>query len=530
MRYGNFSRSVSVKDDLVAQKTWKQLLKSPHCCRWLLSAQEEMSSLQGMSTWKLVPPPNARKVIRCKWVFKVKHREDGSVLKLKAPLIAMAFSQVQGLDFSEVFAPTLQMESLRLVFALLGHKDWVGRQIDFKTAFLNGRLDEPVYMSQPPGFEDPSRPDWVCEVSRAIYGLRQSPRQWNLELSSAMTSLGMTQSSYDPSLFYKLENGVLVGTVAAHVDELAVVGMPNFVKNFITDISSKFKVGSDEELHLFLSLSVQRDRKSKTVSIGQPHYIESVSNRFLSPTNFKTVQSPTSKSFKLLQKQLLETPKAPPEYNQLIGSLLWISQCTRPDVAFVVNRLSQFLQDPSLNHWHAALRVLQYLSSSRNLRLVLGGQSLNLTGYADSDWAEDSNDRRSTSGYTYRLGLSVISWKSKKQPTVSLSSTEAEYKSLSNACKEGLWLRNLMSELHLCKSVPVALFVNNSGAKALAKNPLHHSRTKHIDARHHFIRECVNWSLFKVCHVPTADMLANMLTKPLPRVMLQKHRFLFGLV
>lgn len=194
-----------------------------------------------MGTWKLVPPPKGQKIIWCKWVFRVKQWEDGSILKLKAQLVAMGFSQVQGLYFYEVFAPNLRMESLCLVLSLLGHKDWIGRQIDFKTAFLNGQLDKPMYMSQPPGFEDPSRPDWVCKVSCAIYGLRQSPRQWNLELSSAMVSLGLAQSLYNPALYYKIVNGELVGPIAAHVDNLAVVGTPTFVASFIKDISKTFQ-------------------------------------------------------------------------------------------------------------------------------------------------------------------------------------------------------------------------------------------------------------------------------------------------
>lgn len=161
---------------------------------------------------------------------------------------------------------------------------------------------------------------------------------------------GLAQSSYDPSLYYKLEDGFLVGAVAAHVDDLAVVGLPGFVRSFITGISGKFKVGLDEDLHLFLLLSIQRDRGAKTVLISQSHYIESVRNRFLSSDDSKTTPSPTATSFKLLRKRLPDSTKAPPEYNQLIGSLLWISQFSRPDIAFAVNKLSQFLQDPSVEH------------------------------------------------------------------------------------------------------------------------------------------------------------------------------------
>jgi hypothetical protein len=216
-------------------------------------------------------------------------------------------------------------------------------------------------------------------------------------------------------------------------------------------------------------------------------------------------------------------------YNQLIGSLLWVSQCTLPNVAFAINRLSQHLQDPSEAHWAAGICVLNYLILTKNLRLCLGGE-LTCSGYSDSDWAEDRDDRRSTSGYTFCVGDGEISWKSCKQATVSLSSTEAEYKSLSDSCKEGLWLRHLITKLHLRPNTAIPLHVDNEGAEALAKNPEHHARTKHIHARYHFIRECVQDDKISLLHVSTHDMLADMLTKPLSRVLLKRNRERFGLV
>ena len=194
-----------------------------------------------------------------------------------------------------------------------------------------------------------------------------------------------------------------------------------------------------------------------------------------------------------------------------------------------MNRLSQFLRDPSESHWRAAVRVLQYLISTKDLRLRLGG-SLNCSGFSDSDWAEDQHDQRSTSAYTYQLGVGAISWKSRKQVSVSLSSTEAEYKAMSDACKEGLWLLHLLRELKLIPSTFIPLHVDNAGAKALAKNPEHHSRTKHIDARFHFIQDCIKKSKLQVLHLSTKDMLADMLTKPLGRVLLQSHHSVFGVV
>jgi hypothetical protein len=198
-------------------------------------------------------------------------------------------------------------------------------------------------------------------------------------------------------------------------------------------------------------------------------------------------------------------------------------------VSFAVNRLSQFLKDTSEWHWNAAVRVLHYLISTKHLRLRLGSP-LTCCGYSDSDWAEDRHDCQSTSTYTYRIGHGAISWKSRKQATVSLSSTEAEYKAMSDSCKEGLWLRNILSELCLRPKAALPLHVDNEGAEALAKNPKHHTRTKHIGTRYHFIRQCVNRRHLSVLHISTKDMLADILTKPLPRVQLELHRTNFGLV
>jgi hypothetical protein len=223
------------------------------------------------------------------------------------------------------------------------------------------------------------------------------------------------------------------------------------------------------------------------------------------------VSTPTNSYFKNLTHRTPSNPVSPCPYPQLIGSLLWVSQCTRPDISFAVNKLSQYLQNPSLSHWLAAVQILNYLCSTADLKLCLGG-SLDLAGYSDSDWGEDRDDRRSTSAYTYRVGDGAISWKSRKQATVSLSSTEAEYKALSDSCKEGLWLRHLLTKLHLHPKTAIPIHVDNKGAKALAKNPEHHARTKHIHVQYHFIRKCVQDESISLLHFSTTNMLADMLT------------------
>ncbi|PLW47587.1 hypothetical protein PCASD_08181 [Puccinia coronata f. sp. avenae] len=438
-RYSSWAKSANTGDDLDRPKTWRQLLKSPSKAKWLKAADEEFSSLLGMETWRLVPRPEKCKVIKSKW----------------------------GIDYNKVFAPTLRQETFRLLCSLLAIRKWEGCQVDFKTAFLNGRLSEPVYMEQPQGFEDPSHPDWVF-------------------------------------------------------------GKPTFVGPLIDCLGKRFNIDANDELHHFLSLKIDWDIDQQLIYLSQAHYIEDMQKRFLAndPT---TAPTPTDLLFKELVQRKPDKAKTSGPYNQLIGSLLWAVQCTRPNISFAISRLSQFLRNPSDAHWKAGLRVLKYLVATKHLRLCLGG-SLTCSGYSDSDWAEDREDRRSTSAYTFRLGNVAISWKSCKQATVLPSSTEAEYKAMSNSCKEGLWLRKLLSELCLQPKAALPLHVDNEGAEALAKNPEHHTRTKHIDARYHFVRHCVRRKRLSILHVSPKEILADMLTKPLACVQLESHRLCFGIV
>lgn len=358
--------SVKEGEGIHVPKTWKQLIHSPDKQKWMKSMGEELRSLIGNEIWRLVPHPIKRKIIRSKWVHKVKHKSDGSIDRLKSRLVAMVFTQVKGIDYNEVFAPTTRLETLRLVLTLLESKRWSGRQVDFKTAFLNGKLSEPVYMTQPPGFKDNEHPDWVCELTRSIYGLKQSPREWNKELHQALISIGLTQSSCNPTLYFKVKERKLQGAVTVHVDDLAVVGEDHFVDFTIKALGEKFKIGAESDLHHFLSLALTQDVENQVIYLSQEQYIKDVCRRFLSSASTKCT-TPTNNNFKDLKYRTKDKEKAPPEYPAIIGSLLWVARCTRPDTSCPVKKLSQFLKDPSISHRNAAIRVLQYLHSTSHL-------------------------------------------------------------------------------------------------------------------------------------------------------------------
>lgn len=532
-RLGEWSKSaVSVPKagvPLDEPRSFKQLLKSSHRQAWLRAADEEYASLLGKGTWTLVPRPAKRRIVRCKWVFRVKRKADGSLSKRKARLVAMGFTQQKGIDYSEVFAPTTRLETLRLLLSILGTRNWAGRQLDVKSAFLNSTLEKPVFMDQPEGYVDPSNPTWVLRLNKAIYGLKQSPRLWNKELHGALVSIGLTQSTLDPTLYLSFRSGKLQGALTVHVDDMCVIGCNEFVNNTCESISSRFEISSNEELKYFLSMEITRDMASRKVFLGQSRYIKDLVQTYLDGS-FTPCATPTAKSFKDLRPRTANDASTDKPFANLVGALLWVAQCTRPDVSFAIARLSQFLRDPSPCHWEAAVRVLRYLASTSELRLSLGGPDLGANGFTDADWAEDRVDRRSTSAYAYLVGCGPISWRSRKQPTVSLSSTEAEYKSLSDACREAIWIRSLLAEMKLRPAAALPLHIDNSGAEALAQNPSHHARTKHIHTRYHFVRECLASNLVSVHHVASKDMAADLLTKPLEKTMLVRARTMLGIV
>ena len=302
----------------------------------------------------------------------------------------MGYSQIHGLEYNEVFSPTLRLEKLRLIFSLMAIKKCSGQQVDFKTVFLNGKLDKQIFMEQPPGFEDQHHPDYVCEVKQSLYGLKQALRQWNLELHNALIDLGLACSNYDPTLYYKIKDNKLLGAISIHVDDLCVIGDDSWVSVIIAALGLRFKIGADEELAHFLSPKITQDFDKKLVFLNQSHYIKDLWACFL-PGNQILVTSPANDTFKDLKKREDNEDQSGGPYPQLIGRLLWLAQFKRPDIAFVVNQLSQFIWNPSNSHWLAAVQVLQYVISTKSLKLCLGGD-MEIAGYSDSDWAEDCKD------------------------------------------------------------------------------------------------------------------------------------------
>jgi hypothetical protein len=478
---------------------------------WRTAMNKEFDALLQNGTWTLVPTSPSMNIVGCKWVFRIKRKADGSIERYKARLVAKGFHQQPGIDFGETYSPVVKPITIRTVLTIAVTAGWPIHQIDVSNAFLHGVLQEDVYMSQPPGFAHPKFPNAVCKLRKALYGLKQAPRAWFSRLSTRLHELGFHGSKSDSSLFI-LRNTTLVIYVLIYVDDI-IITSPNrgAISQLIQDLHSEFALKDLGPLHFFLG--VEATWENGGLRLSQQRYI----NDLLNKTNMsqaKPIGSPMSSSA-VLSKFMGNTMTDPSLYRSTVGSLQYLS-LTRPDIGFAVNKVSQFMQDPRDVHWSAVKRILRYLKGSFDHGLYIHKDSTSaLVAFSDSDWAGCPDDRRSTSGYCIFLGRNLLTWSSKKQPTVSRSSTESEYKALANTTAELIWLQSLFGELGIPLSRAPILHCDNIGATYLTSNPMFHARTKHIAIDYHFVRDRVAAKQLEVKFLSSKDQTADILTKPL---------------
>jgi histone deacetylase 1/2 len=502
--------------DALADSSWRSAMKA------------EFDALQQNSTWTLVPRPSGQNVIGCKWVFKVKHKADGSLDKFKARLVAKGFTQKYGIDYSETFSPVVKPATVRLVLSLAVSRGWHLRQIDISNAFLHGFLDETAYMQQPPGFQDPARPDYVCKLNKAIYGLKQSPRAWYSRLHDRLQQLGFSSSSADTSLFIYIHNGVTI-YMLVYVDDIVIVSSSSdALESLLRQLSVSFLVKDLGPLSYFLGIEVVRN--SGGISLTQQKYACDLLQR-TNMANCRPVSTPMCTHDKLLREsghQLNEEEAF--TYRSTVGALQYLT-LTRPDLSFAVNKVCQYLAHPTDVYWEAVKRILRFVKGTSSTGLsIRRSTATTISVYTDADWAGCGDDRRSTGGFAVFFGPNLVSWSARKQPTVSRSSTEAEYKALANGTAEATWIQSLLKELQVYQARPPVLWCDNLGATYLTVNPVFHARTKHIEVDFHFVREKVALGALDVRFVASADQVADAFTKPATKKMLQRLRSNLNLV
>ena len=519
---------------------------------WYKATDDEVAQLIKFGTWKLVPRP-AGNVLKNKWVFRIKE-QNGVIIRYKARLCACGYSQVAGVDYKDLFSPTVQSASFRLQLSLIAQRAMKTKQLDVTGAFLYGVPKETLHMEQIKGYEDSQHPDWVCLLLRNLYGLKQAPRTWHLTIDPFIKSLGFTANAGDPCLYQKWSDQKLF-IIALHVDDMLLAADCGTQLETISNrFKSEYTMTDDGEVSRILGLTISRDLSKSTIHISQPDAVESMLTKFnmldcipmSTPIDSLTVSShdcpvPNSDA----QLAMASIP-----YREACGSLMALAMNSRPDICFAVGVACRYMHNPGLPHWTMVKRIFRYLKGTQFLKLVVGtlnatvsGLSVyqsskttpltghnQLLGVADSDWAGDKDGARSTSGYLFYWDSSLLSWGSKLQPTVSSSTTMAEYIATYTATLEALWLRKVIISLTLLpEDSTVPILCDNDGAISLSKFHMTTNRTKHIETKFHLVRENVLSGKIQVHSVPTSENIADIFTKPLPRSTFTKHRASLGL-
>jgi hypothetical protein len=477
---------------------------------WRDAMMEEYNSIMKNDVWEVVPRPEGKSVVTSKWLYKLKHAADGSIEKYKARFVARGFSQVEGVDYDETFAPVARYTSIRAVISIAAEMGWKIHQMDVKTAFLNGLIEEEVYIEQPLGFEVHGRESHVCRLKKALYGLKQAPRAWYSRIDAYLQQLGFEKSEADPNLYF-----IVVGEdpliLLLYVDDLFITGAERLISSCKESLASEFEMTDIGLMHYFLGLEVWQEPGH--IFLGQGKYVCDILSRFQMGDS-RPMTTPMITNWKKLhasESQLVDSTL----YRQLIGSLMYLVN-TRPDICFAVNTLSQFMVEPRRVHWVAAKHVLRYLCGTVDYGLDYHrGDGVRLVGYTDSDWAGCVSDRKSTSGCCFGLGSAVVSWFSRKQKSVALSSAEAEYMAASQASCEALWLRKMLIGLFGVQLRPTVIYCDNQSCIKLSENPVFHDRSKHIEIRYHFIRDYVQRGAVELQYISTEEQVADILTKAL---------------
>lgn len=508
--------------------------KRPDGDRWMDAASDEIAGHLRNGTWEVVKLPPGKKVIGSSFTFLVKRKADGAIDRYKARLVANGNMQVPDIDFKEVFSPTYRQAAIRLIMAIAAVEDLELRSVDISQAFLNGDLKEEIYMKQPQGFEV-GGPEYVCRLLKAIYGLCQASRCWNQKIHTVLISMGFKRLDSDRSIYLYFRDGVRI-IFPIYVDDITLASKSTQkINEVVTELSKHFKLHDLGETDSLLGVHITRDRPNRTIHLSQRQYIVDLLERHgmadCSPVTTPMVpNSSLTKAMCPVTPEDINTMKSHP-YINIVGAIMYLAFFTRPDIAFTAVVLARFMSNPGLEHWNALKHLLRYLQGTKDLKLTYKPDDSKelFVSYCDADHGGNKDNGKSTGGYLMRYAGGAISWSSKLQPFVALSTTEAEYVSACEAGKEILWLRSILREFGYKIDSPSILRIDNQSALTVSKNPEHHGRMKHLDLRYFWLRDTVEMGHITPIYVPTSEMPADLLTKPLARALVEKFRAVMGL-
>ncbi|GJZ99491.1 retrovirus-related pol polyprotein from transposon TNT 1-94 [Tanacetum coccineum] len=467
---------------------------------WIVAMQEELNQFIANDVWELVPQPRNMTIIGTKWVFRNKLDENGIVSQNKARLVAQGYNQQEGIDYDETYALVARLESIRILLAYACALDFKPSQMDVKSAFLNGFINEEVYMAQPLGFIDFEKLDHVYKLKKALYGLKQAPKAWYDRLKAFLIKHEYKMGMVYNTLFTKKKNPNLI-IVQIYVDDI-IFGLTcqDMCDEFDKLMHDEFEMSMMGELNFFLGLQIKQMKDG--IFFNQSKYIKEMLKKF-GLEDSKPMKTPMSSDTKLTKDEECESVDST-KYRGIIGSLLYLTT-SRPDIMFSVCLCARFQEAPKTSHLEAVKRIFRYIKGTTHLGLWYPkGTGIETIVYADSDHAGDYVDRKSTSGICMFVGCCLTSWFSKKQTALAISTTEAEYVSTGKACQQALWMKQALIDYDV-RLDDVPIMCDNKGAIDLSKNPVQHSRTKHIEIRHHFLRDNVQKGISqsKKCHPPT---------------------------
>ncbi|CAI5972153.1 unnamed protein product [Closterium sp. NIES-65] len=518
--------------DIPTPRSYAEAVEGPYSSQWQAAMDAEMASWKSTGTYvDAVPPPGAN-IVSGMWIFRVK-RPSGSPPVFKARYVARGFSQRQGVDYFQTFSPTPKMTTLRVLLHIAAQRDYELHSLDFSTAFLQGSLHEEIWLRRPPGFTGTFPPGTQWSLQRPVYGLRQAPREWHDTLRTTLAALGFAPSTADPSLFLRIDTSLPPFYILVYVDDLVFATADTAGLAYVKSELLKRHTCTDlGELRSYLGLQITRDRARRTITLTQSHMVQQVLQRFgFTYSSPQATPLPTRHSLSALPSD--ESVESSGPYAELVGCLMYLMTCTRPDLAYPLSILARYVAPGRHRpeHMAAAKRVLRYLCSTSGIGLVLGGRSpVVLTGHANASWADDQATQRSSQGYTFSLGSGSVSWRSTRSSSVLGSSCEAEIYAGAMAAQELRWLTYLLTDLGEPPRSPPVLYVDNKAMLALCREQRLEHRTKHIALRYFLARELQQRGQLRLAYVASEANTADVFTKALAPCDHQRFCTQLGLV
>ncbi|CAI5465766.1 unnamed protein product [Closterium sp. Yama58-4] len=518
--------------DIPTPCSYAEAMAGPYSSQWQTAMDAEMASWKSTRTYvDEVPPPGAN-IVSGMWIFRVK-RPPGSPPVFKARYVARGFSQREGVDFFQTFSPTPKMTTLRVLLHIAAHRDYELHSLDFSTAFLQGSLHEEIWLRRPPGFTGSVPPGTQWRLQRPVYGLRQAPREWHDTLRTTLAALGFAPSTADPSLFLRTDTSLPPFYILVYIDDLVFATADTAALAHVkSELQRRHTCTDLGELTSYLGLRITRDRARRTITLTQSHMVQQILQRFrFTYSSPQSTPLPTGHSLSALPSDESVEPSGP--YPELVGCLMYLMTCTRPDLAYPLSILARYVAPGRhrKEHMDAAKRVLRYLCSTSGMGLVLGGRDrVVLTGHSDASWADDQATQRSSQGYTFSLGSGSVSWRSTRSSSVLSSSCEAEIYATAMAAQELRWLTYLLTDLGERPRSPPVLYVDNQAAIALCEEHRLEHRTKHIALRYFLARELQQRGQLCIRYVATEANTADVFTKALQPCDHQRFCTLLGLV